>query len=600
MTATELDAHRAEDGAPVPPLPAAAPPPGAAPGRRRAGGTGRTLGALGMAMVAGSALVAVFAPALAEHHPTAMTGRPFQPPSADHPLGTNDIGQDLFAQLVFGARLSLIIAIGAALVALIIGTAVAVLAGYHRGLVETVLMRLVDVMLGFPFLVLVIVLAAFFGRGLGTTIGVIAVVLWARPARILRSQVLKLRELDHVLAAQAMGASGLWVISRHILPRITPLAAAQFVRAANVAVMLEASLAFLGLGDPNRTSWGTTLYFANARSAFLTDAWRWWILPPGLALTTVILGLAFIGYAVEEWADPRLRRPAPRPVKRQPLGARPPGAASAPALQLRDLVVHYRLAGATITAVDHVDLLIGRGRVLALVGESGSGKTTIAHTVAGVLRPPGKVVSGDMTLAGYDIGRPARPAVAAHRGRTVALVPQAAMNALNPAYPLLRQVVEAARLTRDEEEAQQRSRDVLERVGLPASRHGAYAHELSGGMRQRGVIAMALVNQPTLLVADEAASGLDVVTRAEVLTLLLELRDELGLAILLVSHDLPTSARVADDLAVMYGGRIVERGLAAEVAAAPRHAYTEALLGARPALHGERRALATWSGQASP
>ncbi|MEX2659857.1 MAG: dipeptide/oligopeptide/nickel ABC transporter permease/ATP-binding protein [Acidimicrobiales bacterium] len=592
MTSAELDPHHATEAAPLRPTPDGAPAPAPASSRRLARGTGRTLGLLGAVMVAGSVLVAVFAPLLTPHDPTALSGRAFERPSSAHPLGTNDVGQDLFAQLVFGARLSLVIAVGAAVIALVVGTAVAVAAGYFRGFVETVLMRLVDLMLGFPFLVLVIVLAAFFGRGLGTTIGVIAVVLWARPARILRSQVLKLRELDHVLAARAMGAPGLWVITRHILPRVTPLAAAQFVRAANVAVMLEASLAFLGLGDPSRTSWGTTLYFANARSAFLTDAWRWWILPPGLALTTVILGLAFIGYAVEEWADPRLRRPAARPVKRRPLQEPPAGAASAPALELRQLVVDYRLADATVHAVADVDLVIRRGRILALVGESGSGKTTIAHTVAGVLRPPGRVVSGDMRLAGYDIGRPARPAVAPHRGRTVALVPQAAMNALNPAYPLLRQVVEAARLTRGEDEAVVRSRQLLERVGLPASRHGAFPHELSGGMRQRAVIAMALVNEPTLLVADEPASGLDVVTRAEVLKLLLELRDELGLAILLVSHDLPTSARIADDLAVMYDGRVVETGPAAEVAASPEHPYTRALFSAFPSLRGDRRPLA--------
>ncbi len=587
MTFAELDPNRTPEGAPLRPVSTDEPGPGG--DRRLPKGTGRTVGVLGLVLVVGCVLVAIFAPLLAEHSPTAPSGRAFQPPSAAHPLGTNDVGQDLFAQLLFGARLSLVIGLGAAAIAVTIGIAVAVVAGYYRGLVETVLMRLVDLMLGFPFLVLVIVLAAFFGRGLGTTIGVIAVVLWARPARILRSQVLKLRELDHVTGARAMGATSTWVITRHIIPRITPLAAAQFVRAANVAVTLEAALAFLGLGDPNRTSWGTTLYFANARSAFLTDAWRWWILPPGLALTTVILGLAFVGYAVEDWADPRLRRPAARPVRRRPLQAAPIGAEGEPALRLRHLAVEYRLGDSRVLAVDDVDLVIERGRILALVGESGSGKTTVAHTIAGVLRPPGRVMSGEMSLAGFEIGRPARPAVAPHRGRTVALVPQAAMNALNPAYPLLRQVVEAALLTRSRDEAVERSRQLLERVGLPPSRHGAFPHELSGGMRQRAVIAMALVNEPTLLVADEPASGLDVVTRAQVLKLLLELRDELGLAILLVSHDLPTAARVSDDLAVMYGGRIVENGPAAQVSAAPDHAYTQALFAAFPSLHDARR-----------
>jgi peptide/nickel transport system permease protein len=575
MTLADTDPARAADATPLgggPP--AQTPVPDRARRRgRRTGGVGRTLGVVGAVLVGACLAAALFAPVLSPYGPDETAGLPFLRPSSAHPLGTNDVGQDLFAQLLHGARLSLVIALGAALVAVVVGSAVALVAGYYRGPVETVLMRIVDLMLGFPFLVLVIVLAAFFGRGLGTTIFVIATVLWARPARILRSQVLKLREHAHVVAAKAMGASGLRVIGRHIVPRIAPLAAAQFVRAANVAVMLEASLAFLGLGDPDRVSWGTILYFANARSAFLTDAWQWWVLPPGLALTTVILGLAFVGSAVEEWAD------------------------DAPALSLAGLVVEYQLGRSVVRAVDGVDLEVERGRILGLVGESGSGKTTIALTAAGVLRPPGRVVAGDLSLGGRPVGRPSRPALAPYRGRDVALVPQAAMNALNPAYPVLRQVVEAARLTRDEAAAEVRSRQLLERVGLDPSRHQAFPHELSGGMRQRAVIAMALVNDPDLLVADEPASGLDVVTRAQVLKLLTELRDELRLGILLVSHDLPTVSRIADDLAVMYAGRIVERGPAAVVSASPRHPYTRALFGAFPSLKGERRPLAAVPGE---
>ncbi len=592
MTLTDVD----------PPSPAEAPAvrPAAASTAakdRRARGAGRTMGILGAILLGGCVLVAVFAPVFTPYSPTERAGTPFARPSRAHPLGTNDVGQDLLAQLVFGTRLSLVIALSAAAIALVIGLSVALVAGYYRGLAEAVLMRIVDLMLGFPFLMLVIVLAAFFGRGLGTTIGVLATVLWARPARVLRSQVLKLRELDHVLAARAMGAPGTWAIARHIVPRITPLAAVQFVRIANIAVMLEASLSFLGLGDPSRISWGTMLYFANARSAFLTDAWKWWILPPGLALTAVILGLAFLGYAVEEWADPRLRRPAPRPVRRRALPPEPPDAAAAPALRLEGLVVEYRLPGSSVRAVDGVDLTVPRGRLVGLVGESGCGKTSIALTVAGVLRPPGRVEAGAMWLAGHELGRPARPAVAPFRGRTVALVPQAAMNALNPAYTVLAQVAEAARLTRNADAATERAHDLLERVGLDRSRHDAFPHELSGGMKQRAVIAMALVNNPALLVADEPASGLDVVTRAQVLKLLVELREEFNVGILMVSHDLPTVSRMADELAVMYAGRIVERGPAATVSSSPQHPYTRALFSAFPPLYGERRPLAGLPGE---
>lgn len=552
----------------------------------------RRLGGLGAGLFLFLVLVALFAPLIARHDPDLPSGLPYESPSLAHPFGTNDVGQDLFAQLVFGTRVSLTIATLSALVAIGVGLTVALLAGYHRGRVEAALMRLVDLILAFPFMVLVIVLAAFFGRGLLTTVVILAGVIWARPARVLRSQVLKVREYQHVVGARAMGASTSRCICRHVVPRIAPLAAAQFVRAANIAVLLEASLSFLGLGDPNRVSWGTMLYFANARNAFLTDAWLWWILPPGLALTAAILGFAFLGYAIEELADPRLARAAPRHSRRR--ARRPPAVTPAErthagmVLEVRDLSVEY-LADPPVRAVDGVSFSVGPGRVLGLVGESGSGKSTLVMALLGLLRPPGRVVAGNATVNGRELGRLHRAAVARVRGREVGFIPQNAMNALNPAYTVHHQVTEAAALTRDLSAARQRATEVLELVGIPAPRHRAYPHELSGGMRQRVVIAMAVTNEPSLLVADEPVTGLDVVTSARVLRLLLELRDRLGLSILLVSHDLPLVARVADDLLVMYGGRIVERGGAKAVTGAPAHPYTRQLLSAFPSLRGPRR-----------
>ena len=249
---------------------------------------------------------ALFAPWLTPYEPQALVAFPFQPPTGDHLLGTDDLGHDIFSQLVFGARLSLLIGFSSAFFAIGLALTVALVAAYSGGMVEIVLLRLIDVTLSFPFLPLVIVLAAFLGRELGVTIVAITVVLWARPALVLQAQAAKIRTFQHVAAATAMGATPLYVMGRHMLPRLFPLAAAQFVRAANVAIFLEAAMAFLGLGDPNRISWGTMLYFANASSAMLTDAWRWWILPVGFMLAITIVGLAFLGFAIEGWADPRL------------------------------------------------------------------------------------------------------------------------------------------------------------------------------------------------------------------------------------------------------------------------------------------------------
>lgn len=566
-------------------------PPGRAAGARR----GPWLGLVGAGLLLLAGLAAAFAPLLAGHDPTVPSGPPYQPPSLEFPLGTDDVGHDLFAQLVFGARISLAIGVLSAALATAVGLAVAVAAGHCRGRVEGALMRLVDLTLALPFFVLVIVLAAFFGRGLPVTVAVIGAVLWAKPARVLYSDVVKVREFQHVLAARAMGAAPQRLLGRHVVPRLAPLAVSQFVRTANVAVFLESALAFLGLGDPNNVSWGSMLFFANARSAFLTDAWLWWILPPGLALTAVLVGFAFVGHAVEERADPRLARPPRRPVRRStsaPEITEPAG----PVLRVRDLVVGYAAPSGTLRAVDGVGFDVETARVVGLVGESGSGKSTLVTALLGLTRPPARVESGRMWLGGRDLGRAVRSRIAPLRGREVALVPQAAMNALNPAYTAHRQVTEAAALTRDPPAAAARATELLDLVGIPATRHRAFPHELSGGMRQRVVIAMAIANEPALLVADEPVTGLDVLTQARIVDLLLELRSRMGMSILLISHDLSLAATASDDLLVMYAGRVVEAGPAQRVATGPGHPYTRALLRGFPSLRGPHEPLVAIEG----
>jgi peptide/nickel transport system ATP-binding protein/peptide/nickel transport system permease protein len=264
------------------------------------------LGWLGAGVVAVLLVAAIFAPLIAPYDPTERVARPFLPPSGDHLLGTNDVGQDLLSELIFGARVSLTVGIVAALVAMLIGTTVGIIAGYYPKRVGAVLMRFVDVVLILPFLPLLIVLAAYLGRSLTNTIVVIGVLIWAGPARIIRSQVLSLRSREYVLASRSMGARDRWVILRHILPRTALLATGSFVRAISGAILLEAALSFLGLGDPIQKSWGSILFWAQSRGAFLTPAWKWWVLPPGLAIMAASLGFALIAFAVEERINPKL------------------------------------------------------------------------------------------------------------------------------------------------------------------------------------------------------------------------------------------------------------------------------------------------------
>lgn len=264
------------------------------------------LGWIGLGLLAIILAMAVGAPYLAPYDPARLSGKPFEPPSPAHPLGTNDIGQDILSELIFGARVSLLIGILSALIAIGIGTTVGLLAGFYRGIVGTILMRAVDVMLIIPVFPLMVLLAAYLGQSLWNLVALIGLLGWARPARIIRSQVLSLVERDYVTAARAIGARDARIVIRHVLPGVLSLALAQFVMAASSAILTEAGLSFLGLGDPTQKSWGSMLYYAQARNAFLSGAWAWWVLPPGLMIAASVLGFALSGFALEDALNPQL------------------------------------------------------------------------------------------------------------------------------------------------------------------------------------------------------------------------------------------------------------------------------------------------------
>ena len=264
---------------------------------------------------------------------------------------------------------------------------------------------------------------------------------------------------------------------------------------------------------------------------------------------------------------------------------------SAPLLEVRDLQV--RLAGrggATLHALRGIDLRLDRGECLALIGESGSGKTLTALAVMGLL-PEGARATGRIALDGRELLTLDEDAWCGLRGRRVAMVFQEPLTALNPLQRVLAQVMEPIRLHRlapDRATARQRALTLLARVGLEERQACAYPHQLSGGQRQRALIAMALAAEPELLIADEPTTALDARLRVQVLELLRELVAERGMGLLLISHDLALTARRVDRLLILYGGRVMEQGVAADLLAHPRHPYTQALWAARPRLGAGR------------
>ncbi len=260
-----------------------------------------------MTLLAVLGLTALFAPLLSPYDPEETVADPFQPPGRAHLLGTNDVGQDILSELIHGSRISLTVGFLAAAMAVGIGTAVGVASGFLGGWVEMVLMRAVDLVLVVPFLPLMILLAAYLGPSFWNVVIVIGILVWARPARVIRAQVLSVRRLEYVDAALALGARPTRVMLRHVLPAVLPLSLAQFILAASGSILIEAALSFLGLGDPTAKSWGSVLYYAQARSAFLSGAWVWWVLPPGLLITATTLGFALFGHSLEGLFNPRMR-----------------------------------------------------------------------------------------------------------------------------------------------------------------------------------------------------------------------------------------------------------------------------------------------------
>ena len=262
-------------------------------------------------------------------------------------------------------------------------------------------------------------------------------------------------------------------------------------------------------------------------------------------------------------------------------------------LELEDLVVDYLEADRPLRAVDHVNLKIRAGEIVGLAGESGCGKTTTANAILSILQPPAEVTGGHIRFRGVDVGGLSTQESRRYRWRNVSMVFQSAMNALNPVMRVGDQFVDMMKAHErvSKRDALQRAGDLLNLVGIDRGRVRAYPHELSGGMRQRVMIAMALALEPELVIMDEPTTALDVVVQREILQQVEALKRDFGFAVLFITHDLSLLLEFADRIAIMYAGEIVESAPAARLGASPQHPYTQALLESFPPLSGPRTRL---------
>ncbi len=538
------------------------------------------IGLVGLVMIGVAVFVAVFAPLLAPYDPYARTSVTildiYQPPSGVHPLGTDDGGGDVLSKLLYGARVSLIVGFAAAFISLLIGGTIGLVAGYFGGRLGSFLMRFTDFFLVIPDLALLIVIVAVLrDRSLVNLIIVIGALGWTTTTRLVRSQVLSLRERKFVTRARAVGGGDWYIIRRHILPLALPLMLANTVLVISLAILSESTLSFIGLGDPTVISWGQMLNFAFERGAVSASAW-WALIPPGLAIVWIVLGTTLLGTAMEESFNPKLRRhyleadeatavadlppigavsPAP------PLRANAPAGSAQPILSVRDLTIEFDSPSGPLRAVDGVSFDLRRGETLGLVGESGSGKTTAVMGLLRLLPPGGRVVRGSVMFDGEDVLALGPDRLRALRWSRLSVVFQGAMNALNPVRTVGDQIAEALRTHEPSlsgREVQARTGQLLRRVGIGQRRGSEYPHTFSGGMRQRAMIALALACRPDVIIADEPTTALDVMIQAQILELLVGLASEFGMGTIIVTHDLGVVAQVCDRVVVMYGGQVAE------------------------------------------
>ncbi|MEV7138428.1 dipeptide/oligopeptide/nickel ABC transporter permease/ATP-binding protein [Streptomyces tauricus] len=547
-------------------------------------------------------LTALLAPLIAPHDPLEQfpridEGHGEGAPSGDHWMGQDSLGRDILSRLMYGARWSLAIGLGATGLALVVGAVIGAIAATSRKALDETLMRGLDIVMAFPGIALAAVFVAVFGGGIPILIGAIAFLYMPPMARVVRANVMAQYGEDYVTAERVIGARTPHIVWRHVaINCAAPVLVFCTVQVAE-AIVFEASLSFIGAGvRPPDPSWGSVV--ADGKNMVLTGGW-WATVFPGLLMLVTVLSLNILSEGVSDaWAAPaardvsareeedRLEAPEPGSGKVLELPglteaaqrlrgrARPLPQGQRPVLSVENLAIGFDARHGGVDIVDGISFDVQPGEVLGLVGESGCGKSLTALTVMG-LEPKGARVRGQVRFNQRQlVGEP----MSVRRkllGHEMAMIYQDALSSLNPAMTVRSQLKQVIRRG-----GTRTGTELLELVGLDPERTlRSYPHELSGGQRQRVLIAMALSRDPKLIVADEPTTALDVTVQAQIIELLLRLRTELDFALVLVSHDLALVADVTDRVVVMYGGQIVESGVTADLVESPSHHYTRGLLG---------------------
>lgn len=522
-------------------------------------------------------------------------------PSPDHPLGTDRLGRDILARTLAAAGT-------AAVIGLPSGALITILGARWRSLA----MRVIEVLLAFPPILLAIFVTAIIGPGAHGAVLAIGVAFAPNFARLANTLASAAVGRDYVASARVIGIRSDRLVARYILPNIADTLSISTFNAVGATIIAVSSLSFLGLGvQPPQFDWGSMLT-EGVHALYATPAAA---LAPAVVIAFAGLSMGFLGEALARATNPLLwtasdaqasggRTPASaffetaaaRPSQALPV-IRAAGALRAsarPLLRVEGLTVQFPTPHGLVTPVRDVSFAIHQAEIVGVVGESGCGKSLTALAIAHLVPYPGRVAARTLELRGMDLLQINPQTLDRTLGSELAMVFQDPMSSMNPSLRVGLQLIEApmARGTLDRPAAVRlavsRMRDV--HIPVPEARMRQYPHEFSGGMRQRAMIAMALMNSPSLIIADEPTTALDVTIQAQIIDVLQEVNQQHGTAILLISHDVGVIAEICTRVLVMYAGRIVEDADVQGLLNAPAHPYTQALIAAVPSLRADREA----------
>ena len=517
-------------------------------------------------------------------------------PSLKHLFGTDQFGRDVLSRVMVGARTSFLIGAATILIGGFFGIIIGALCGYFGGMFDTIVMRLNDSLLAFPSILLALVLVCIFGTGEKNVILALGILFIPSIARVVRSEIKKQLPMDYVSNAKLLGAGNFRILFVHMLPNIRATLLVTMAVGFNNAVLAEAGLSYLGLGvQPPNASLGRML--SEGQSYLKLSPWM--VLFPGLALVLCVLGVTLISDVYSgnsaDTEDPVVARRAIRAFlhKKHPEEIEQKPSGDENILTVDDLRIAFSSETAEPKEVVHgLSFTMKRGEKLGIVGESGSGKSVTALSVMHLLPENAAAIGSiyvhykdeegthDVDMSHYNAKDMQR-----YRGAEIAMVFQEPMSSLNPSMRIEKQMAEMLTHGEDKWEKdalKKRITDALLEVDLTDTERilKSYPDKLSGGQRQRIMIAMAMLNNPKVLICDEPTTALDAETQEQILTLLSELQKKYGTAILFISHDLTVVKRICDRVLVFYNGNIVEEGATEDVFGTPEEEYTKRLLSA--------------------